>query len=74
MRTALLARTPASAFPWSASLNPRNDIDHTIPYQPDGPPGQTRLDNLGPHGRSEHRYITAKHIRHRQPEPGTYIW
>lgn len=76
MRDAILARTPASVFPWTGSLNRRNDLDHTIPYvpPPGGPPGQTGLHNLGPLGRREHRAKTIGHMSLRQPDPGTYVW
>lgn len=76
MRDALLARTPASIFPWTGSLNRRNDLDHTVPYlpPPSGPPGQTGLHNLGPLTRREHRAKTIGHMSLRQPSPGTYVW
>jgi hypothetical protein len=76
MRDALLARTPASVFPWTGSLNRHNDIYHTVPYlpPPGGPPGQTGLHNLGPLTRSEHRAKTIGHLSLRQPLPGTYVW
>ncbi|GAB3925216.1 hypothetical protein GCM10011575_05170 [Microlunatus endophyticus] len=76
MREAILARTPASSFPWTGSLNRRNDLDHTLPYLPPpaGPPGQTGLHNLGPLTRREHRAKTIGHMSLRQPDPGTYVW
>jgi hypothetical protein len=52
-------------------------VDHTIPYlSPDrgGPPGQTRLGNLGPHVRRNHMYKTHGRWQVRQPEPGTWLW
>jgi len=77
MREAILARSPASRFPWSNSLNRRNDLDHTHPYQPadrGGPPGQTGLHNAGPLTRREHRYKTFGPIGVRQPQPDTHVW
>ena len=58
------------------------DLDHTIPYTtpdpaPDtgGPPGQTRIGNLGKLTRFEHRVKThALGWRHRQPRPGIHHW
>jgi hypothetical protein len=53
------------------------DVDHTIPYlSPDkgGPPGQTRLGNLGPHTRRHHREKTHGRWQVRQPEAGTWLW
>jgi hypothetical protein len=52
-------------------------VDHTIPYlSPDkgGPPGQTRLGNLGPHIRRHHNQKTHGGWQVRQPEPGTWLW
>lgn len=76
MRDALLARTAASVFPWSSSLNRNNDLDHTIPFVPipAGPPGQTGLHNLGPLARNEHRPRTIGRVKVRQPWPGIYVW
>jgi hypothetical protein len=54
LREQLLLRNPADVFPYAAAVSRSIDIDHTIPYlHPDkgGPPGQTRLGNLGPHVR-----------------------
>ncbi|GGL55083.1 hypothetical protein GCM10011575_11880 [Microlunatus endophyticus] len=77
MRETLLTLSPASRFPWSNSLNRRNDLDHTIPYLPadrGGPPGQTSPDNLAPLTRREHRHKTFGHINVRQPDPDTRVW
>jgi hypothetical protein len=52
-----LAR-PADAFPYASSLSRKQDRDHTIPYDPNGPPGQTRLGNLGHLVRHHHRIKT----------------
>lgn len=49
---------PADVFPHAPSLSRRQDDDHTIPYEPDGPPGQTRVDNLGKMVRRHHRVKT----------------
>jgi hypothetical protein len=76
MWESLLTRSPASVFPWSGSMHRRMDADHTSPYQPppDGPPGQTLPENLGPLNRREHRYKTFGNIQVKQPCPGTFIW
>ena len=58
------------------------DLDHTIPWvstgsttDSTGPPGQTRIGNLGKLTRFEHRVKThGKGWRHRQPEPGVHHW
>jgi hypothetical protein len=74
MQEALLARSPASVFPWTNSLGRHLDVDHTVPFVGDGPPGQTGLHNLGPLSRREHRFKTFGRISVRQPEPGTLVW
>jgi hypothetical protein len=74
VREALRLRHPASSYPWSAALNHGVDLDHTKPWRPDGPPGQTGLPNLGPLTRSEHRLKTARHTHPRQPAPGIHLW
>jgi hypothetical protein len=77
LREQLQLRYPADAFPYAAAVSRSIDIDHTIPYlSPDrgGPPGQTRLGNLGPHVRRNHNQKTHGRWQVRQPEPGTWAW
>jgi Domain of unknown function (DUF222) len=77
LREQLLLRNPADVFPYAASVSRSIDVDHTIPYlSPDkgGPPGQTRIGNLGPHVRRHHRNKTHGGWQVRQPEPGTWLW
>ncbi|HEY5783169.1 MAG TPA: hypothetical protein VIT65_00160 [Microlunatus sp.] len=73
LRRAMAIRHPRSVFPHSPSAH-RLDLDHTNPYDKNGPPGQTGMHNLGPLGRCEHRAKTVGNWRARQPEPGTYLW
>ena len=52
------------------------DLDHTERYVPmdyGGPPGQTRLGNLGPMARPGHRAVTHGGWQKHQPEPGYYV-
>jgi hypothetical protein len=73
----VLLRTPADVFPYAAAVSRRIDLDHTTPYlSPNrgGPPGQTRIGNLGPHVRRTHRLKTHGRWQVRQPEPGTWLW
>ena len=73
----LQLRYPADVFPFAAGVSRRTELDHTIPYRsPDkgGPPGQTRIGNLGPHVRRHHRHKTHAGWQVRQPEPGTWLW
>jgi hypothetical protein len=77
LREQLLLRYPADVFPYAAAATGVLDIDHTIPYlHPDdaGPPGQTRIGNLGPHTRYHHRIKTFSGWQVRQPQPGTWLW
>jgi hypothetical protein len=77
LREQLLLRYPADVFPYAAAVSRSIDVDHTIPYlSPDkgGPPGQTRIGNLGPHVRRSHRYKTHGGWQVRQPEPGIWLW
>ncbi len=77
IRDAVRARQPASAYPWSAAVTRLMDLDHTVPWRPPargGPPGQTRVANLAPLTRTEHRLKTAGHLATRQPAPGVHLW
>jgi hypothetical protein len=77
LREQLQLRYPTDVFPYAAAVNRTIDVDHTIPYlSPDrgGPPGQTRLGNLGPHIRRNHNQKTHGRWQVRQPEPGTWLW
>ena len=77
MRQAPRLTRPASIFPWTTTGTTTGtatgDLDHTVAYLPreaGGPPGQTRLDNLGPMTRFAHRVKThAPGWRHHQPTP-----
>ena len=73
LRRAQSIKNPASVFPFSPSTS-RMDLDHTAAYEPDGPPGQTSMANLGPLTRSEHRAKTVGGWRAKQPDPGLYVW
>jgi hypothetical protein len=77
LREQILLRHPADVFPYASAVSRRIQIDHTIPYlSPDkgGPPGQTRIGNLGPHVCRSHNFKTHGRWRVRQPEPGTWVW
>jgi hypothetical protein len=78
MREAVRLARPASVFPWSHTESRRVDLDHTISFLPveeGGPPGQTRIENLGPMVRFAHRIKThGRGWRHHQPVPGVYLW
>jgi len=77
LREQLQLRYPADVFPYAAAVSRRIDVDHTVRYlSPDrgGPPGQTRIGNLGPHVRRHHRCKTHGGWQVRQPEPGIWLW
>ena len=67
-------RNPFEVFPWSTKRASRCDLDHTVPFDHDGTPGQTRPDNLGPLGRRVHRAKTHGKWRLEQVAPGCYLW
>ena len=72
LREQLHLRYPADVFPYATAVSRRIDLDHTIPYlSPDqgGPPGQTRIGNLGPHTRRHHRLKTMPAGRSDNPNP-----
>jgi hypothetical protein len=58
----MTVRHPGSVWPISPATTiasgGRLDLDHTIPYAANGPPGQTSMSNLGPLTRTEHRAKT----------------
>ncbi|ALN16009.1 hypothetical protein ASQ49_12885 [Acidipropionibacterium acidipropionici] len=79
IRRQLIIREDGSVFPFSTSRSRTADLDHTIPYRRStpgspAPPAQTRISNLGPLSRKEHRAKTAGIWNLSQPEPGVYEW
>jgi hypothetical protein len=76
LRAAVRARQIADVFPFGTCLSPSMDLDHTDRYVSmdyGGPPGQTRLGNLGPMARPGHRAVTHGGCKKRQPEPGYFV-
>jgi hypothetical protein len=76
LRAAVRVRQVADVFPFGTCISPKMDIDHTERYVPmdyGGPPGQTRLGNLGPMGRPSHRAVTHGGWAKHQPEPGYFV-
>ena len=79
LRDAMVLAQPFEVFPYgtTASRGRSIDADHTRPYVPPddgGPPGQTRLANLGPLARGHHRAKTFGGFRCYQPLPGLFVW
>ncbi len=52
----------------------RYDNDHPVPYDRDGPPGQTGDHNTAPLTRTNHRAKTHRGYRVRQIDDATYLW
>ena len=50
------------------------DLDHTIPYDENGPPGQTRPENLAALCRRHHRAKTTGRWRYLRTPDGDYQW
>jgi hypothetical protein len=72
LREQLLLCSPADVFPYATRVSRSIDVDHTIPYlglDRGGPPGQTRIGNLGPHVRRNHRLRTMVAGRFGNPNP-----
>ncbi|MGH3509482.1 MAG: HNH endonuclease signature motif containing protein [Nocardioidaceae bacterium] len=61
-------------FPGCRRASAHCDLDHIVPYAPDGPPGQTRPDNLAPLCRGHHRAKTHGQWRYRRRGDGSYRW
>ncbi|GAA1393158.1 hypothetical protein [Luteococcus peritonei] len=74
MREGLEIRNPYEVFPFSTRRFAGLDLDHTQPWRDDGPPGQTRPDNLGPLARRAHRAKTHGGWQLTQPMPGIFLW
>jgi hypothetical protein len=74
LRERIMLRDSIEIFPFSARTARTCQLDHTIPYTKDGPPGQTRAANLGPLSTKAHRGKTHGSWRLDQPKPGVFYW
>lgn len=74
MRRAVILRHPTDVFAFGSCPSRGLDLDHTEPYRPGGEPGQTRVDNLGPLTRRQHRAKTHGGWQVEQLLPGRYLW
>ena len=73
-RQAVHLLTPADTFPHGSNLSRTKQVDHTIPWAPDGPPGQSGIGNYGPLTTPHHRIKTHGRWQVQQPFPGIYVW
>ena len=77
-RRAVHLMTPADTFPFSSSTSRTMQIDHSVPYVPQGSGdqagGQSRVGNYGPMTTAHHRIKTHGGWQVKQPFPGIYVW
>ncbi|QIK65644.1 hypothetical protein G7072_04200 [Nocardioides sp. HDW12B] len=74
MRQAVEELQPYSPFPYATTASRRCDQDHVVPYRPQGPAGQTRVESLQPLGRRHHRVKTFGSWQVVGAERGAYWW
>ncbi|MBD8869746.1 HNH endonuclease signature motif containing protein [Nocardioides donggukensis] len=74
MGEAIRLRDGTCVFPWCTRPARSCDADHVVPYDPDGPPGQTATGNLGALCRRHHRLKTHGAWSCHTPRPGVFEW
>lgn len=74
IREAVILAQPVENYPYSSRAARHCDLDHTQPWQPDGPPNQTRTDNLTPLSRTTHRAKTHARWRYTTHADGHTHW
>ncbi len=70
-------RDPCCVYPGCNKSSWDADLDHIKPYLPpddDGPPGQTRPDNLAPLCRRHHLVKTVGRWHYQRLADGSYLW
>jgi hypothetical protein len=67
-------RDRTCVHPWCHRPAKRCDTDHIVPYDPDGPPGQTNTENLACLCRLHHRMKTHGGWTYTMLEPGVFLW
>jgi hypothetical protein len=65
---------PLCVFPYCQTSARDCDLDHVVPYDDTGPPGQTNPQNLAPLCRRHHRAKTAKRWRYERNPDGSHAW
>jgi hypothetical protein len=74
MRELVMLRDGHCIFPHCTVDARACDLDHETPYDPDGPPGQTRPDSLACLCRRHHRAKTLGLWRYARTPEGNYLW
>ena len=74
MKERIHLRSPGEVFPHASRMSRKVDLDHSVPWDPGGPPGQTTDGNCGPLNRTHHRAKT--HLGYRVSQTGMreYVW
>jgi hypothetical protein len=71
----VLLRHTHCVFRWcNRPATARTDLDHVVPYDDTGPPGQTSTENLAPACRPHHRIKTFGGWRCVRMPDGVYEW
>ena len=74
MRDQVILRDSTCQFPSCQVDSRRCDLDHVIPYDPHGPPGQTRPSNLVALCRRHHNAKTSGLWRYVRTPEGECVW
>jgi hypothetical protein len=74
MRELVMLRDPRCVFPRCTRSSRGCDLDHIIPFDEHGPPGQTHPGNLAPLCRRHHRAKTSSRWSYRRRPDGSYEW
>jgi hypothetical protein len=67
-------RDRTCVHPWCQRPARFCDLDHIVPYDPDGPPGQTSTLNLALLCRRHHRLKTYGGWTYSMIRPGVFLW
>jgi len=74
MRDLVILRDEHCIFPRCTTNARSRDLDHTIAYKPDGPPGQTRPDNPARLCRRHHRATSSGRWWYLRTPDGDHQW